>query len=127
MLLTANQALVRPDGLVDASGMGWSGIRLPSPPVALILLIKVPYDQLAVDHDVRIQLRDADHRDLDVGIAFDLSLPHDDARPAGAAVDYARVVEVAAGLPLDPGATYEWVASIDGSERATRVIHTMPN
>lgn len=124
-LLTANQAMVREDGLVDASGLGWSGLRLPSPPVALILIIKIPYDQLAMDHQVRIQLRDADHRELDIGMVFELSLGQDGSRPAGAAVDYARVIDVPADLPLLPDSTYEWVVNIDGTEFATRIIHTL--
>ena len=125
MLLTANQARMRDDGLVDASGMGWSGIRLPTPPIALILIIKLPFDQLATDHRVRIHLRDADRRDIDIGMAFDLQLPLDDRRPTGAAADYASVIDFPSDLPLEPDSTYEWVVSIDNVEVATRPIHTL--
>jgi hypothetical protein len=60
ILLPASSAESAPNGLVHALGMGWSVTVSPTPPAALIVLLKVPWDQTNHRHGFRLSLVDGD-------------------------------------------------------------------
>jgi hypothetical protein len=130
-LLLANSAEPTPTGTVSALGIGWSMISTPTPPVALVILIKVPWDVTNVKHELLLKLVDADGHDVMLGVTpfgdpapleirgeFEVGRPA--GLPHGTAIDQAMPINVGAGLPLVPGLSYEWRLIIDGEERAAR-------
>ncbi len=67
VLLLANSAEVSPQGMVSGLGIGWSVTSSPTAPAALILMIKVPWDQTNVKHAALLRLVDADGHDVRLG------------------------------------------------------------
>src|SRR3954451_13840437 len=91
-LLLANSALQSPDGLISALGIGWSVTTSPTSPCALLLFVKVPWDQTNVKHRAVLDLLDADGAPalLDGG-PVQVTMEFETGRPPG----------VPSGTPID--------------------------
>ena len=125
VLLLADAAQVSPDGAkVHALGLGWDATGTPTPPVTLVVLIKVMWHETNERHHFVLQLRDADghgvslqgpHGDQLVQVEGDFEVGRAPGIPSGTT----QTVKLAAGvgsMPLPPG-RYEWHASIDGETK----------
>jgi hypothetical protein len=129
-VLLADAAVASPDGKVHTLGLGWSITGTPTPPAALVLLIKVPWDQTNRKHKAKIELVDADGRLVNLGVgpdgsrqAFSVEGEFEAGRPAGLPpgtdVDAQLAIGLAPGMPLLPGQTYEYRLEIDGHHEET--------
>lgn len=121
-------------------GIGWSVCSTPTPHMALVILIKVPWDQTNQEHILTLELVDADGRpvmmDVDeqgnpTGLRIDIGF--EVGRPPGvlpgSPIDLAQSINVDAGMPLAPDQNYEWRLEIDGAAvtaRSFRVSSTPP-
>ena len=136
VLLLANSAEDH-GGMVSALGLGWSVTGSPTPPMALVLLIKVPWDQTNRRHDVRIQLVDSDGQPplivhdeagnpapVQVDGQFEVGRPA--GLPHGTPIDNTLVVSLPPGMPLRPGHMYEWRVHVDGDVVTTRSFFVRP-
>lgn len=128
VLLLANSAEQSPGGTISALGIGWSLVTTPTPPAALILLVKVPWDQTNVKHVAVLHLVDADGETVSLGpdivrtaplridIEFETGRPPGLAR--GTAIDWAQSINIGS-LPL-PSGRYEWRLTIDEAHAGRR-------
>jgi hypothetical protein len=131
IVLLADSAQVDPSKKVHALGLGWSVTTTPTPPATLVVLLKVPWSETNVRHDVSLHLVDADGhpvmvsgsddeaRPLVVSASFEVGRPA--GTPAGTPVDEAFAVNLGAGLALNAGQSYEWQLEIDGQRDAAWV------
>lgn len=138
ILLLANSAEGTPTGTVSALGLGWSVIGTPTPPTAMVILIKVPWDQTNVRHQLLLRLADADGgvgvmipqpptgelAPLEVRAEFEVGRPP--GLPHGTDIDQALALNIGAGLPLIPGHSYQWRLDIDDEPAATRSFFVRP-
>ena len=131
ILLLPNSAEATSVGTVSALGIGWSMVSTPTPPTAVIIFIKVPWDQTNTRHQLRLHLVDADGNDvmiaqtptgeaapLEVQADFEVGRPP--GLPHGTDIDQVMSLNIAAGMPLIPGETYQWRVQINGEEKAAR-------
>lgn len=130
-LLLANSAEPTPTGSVSALGIGWSITGSPTPSAALVVLIRVPSDATNVKHEMLLKLVDADGHDVMLGetpfgdrapmeIRGEFEVGRPVGVPRGTSIDQPMAINIGAGLPLVPGASYEWWLIIDGDELASR-------
>lgn len=120
-LLLSDYAVVS-DGKLTIVGGGWS-LRTADPaPSAVAVYIQVPWDQANVNHDLRLELLDADGGpvlDPD-GNAILLSQSFQVGRPPGlkpgTQLDHFLAL-VLGPLPLEAGSQYEWRLTIDGESK----------
>jgi hypothetical protein len=131
-LLLANSAEAGPNGTVSALGIGWSITGTPTPPIALVLLIKVPWDQTNVKHRLTLKLVDSDGHDVMLGqtqlggdpapllIDGEFEVGRPPGLPHGTPIDQAMPITIGPGLPLIPGRGYQWRLEIDGDAVASR-------
>lgn len=121
-LLLADSALQSPDGKVHALGLGWSVTKAPTPPAAILLLIKVPWDQANRKQKFVLQLLDTDSQqvmlpgpmgDQPVRVEGEFESGRPAGLPSGVPLDVQLVIPVAAGLPLTPG-VYVWQLEVQG-------------
>ncbi len=102
-------------------GGGWS-ISGPDPsPSAIALLIKVPWDQANLNHEMRLDLVDADGQPVMVGaqgeelepvvIHNDFEVGRAPGMTPGTPIDISMAINLAP-LPLRPGTRYEWRLTI---------------
>lgn len=136
-LLLANSAETAPTGLVYALGLGWSVTSTPTPPAALVVLIKVPWSETNSQHQFTIRLVDTDGHDVMLGQdqagnatglqmegQFEAGRPP--GLPHGTAIDQILAVNLGPGMPLQPGQTYQWRLEINGEEAATATFFVRP-
>jgi len=127
-LLLANSAEGHAqNGMVNALGLGWSVTGTPTPPAALVLMVKVPWDQTNVQHQVVLVLVDQDGHPASINeqggnIRIDGSF--EAGRPTGiipgTPIDASLVINLTPGMLLTPGAAYQWRVEIDGEVVASR-------
>jgi hypothetical protein len=131
VVLLANSAEATSVGTVSALGIGWSVTGTPTPPTAIIILIKVPWDQTNTQHILRLHLVDSDGNDvmmahaptgedapLEIQADFEVGRPA--GLPRGTDIDHVIPLSIAPGMPLIPGQIYQWRLQIDGEEKAAR-------
>ncbi|MGH3329096.1 MAG: DUF6941 family protein [Streptomycetales bacterium] len=125
-LLLADAANRDADGKVNALGMGWSITSAPTPPMALIMLFKVPWDETNRKHHLRLSLVDSDGQPVEVPapmgtgpieVRGEFEAGRPPGVPKGTAIDMSQVVPVGPGIPLRPGHTYQWRLEIDDQPR----------
>jgi len=127
-LLLANSAEGHANsGMVNALGLGWSVTGTPTPAAALVLLLKVPWDQTNVRHSALIDLLDADGQQAAIdgaGKHVQIQAEFEVGRPAGLVhgipIDQAVVINLPPGMRLTSGASYQWRVQINGEVVATR-------
>ncbi|HET7689263.1 MAG TPA: hypothetical protein VFK41_02725 [Nocardioidaceae bacterium] len=127
-LLLANSAEEHANkGMVNALGLGWSVTGTPTPPISLVLMIQVPWDQTNIKHQVVIDLLDADGHPATVdggGSGIRIEGTFEAGRPAGSPhgvpIDTAMIVNLGPGMTLSAGASYQWRVQIDGEVATTR-------
>lgn len=110
---------------MHALGLGWSMTGVPTSPIALVVFIKVPWDQSNIKHSIKIELVDGDGhlaqvvQDPSSGqtgqivIEGDFETGRPPGLPAGTAIDQQMAVQLGP-LILPPNQTYEWRMSING-------------
>lgn len=115
------------NGKISVLGMGWSVIGSPTPPIALIVVIDVPWDQTNVKHKLEIDLLDADGKAVSFQqgpLGQQLPAVHIDAEfetgrppgvPSGTPLREALTIGLGPGMPLKPGEKYEFHLTIDGA------------
>ena len=125
LLLLADAAEVA-NGKISALGAGWSVIGTPSPPMALAVMIDVPWDQTNTKHKLEIELLDADGKPvsfqqgplgqplpaLRVEAEFETGRPP--GVPSGTPLRHNLSIGLAPGMPLKGGEKYEFHMTIDG-------------
>ncbi|HSV38181.1 MAG TPA: hypothetical protein VLI04_05425 [Nocardioidaceae bacterium] len=127
-LLLANSAESHAQsGMVNALGLGWSVTGTPTPPAALVLMVKVPWDQTNIRHKVELELVDQDGHPAtinDQGGTVRVDGSFEAGRPAGiipgTPIDTTLVINLSPGMALTAGAAYQWRVEIDGEVVASR-------
>lgn len=120
-VLLADAAQRDQSGKVHALGIGWSNTTTPLPPHAVVLLVKVPWDQANKKHKFEVELTDADGHPITstgpvgeqpVRVAGDFEAGRPPGLPAGSPLDLALTFNTGGGLPLPPG-RYTWILKIN--------------
>lgn len=126
-VLLADFAQTDPSGKVNALGMGWSVTRSPTSPMAVIVFVKVGWNETNRAHTMSVSLLTADGAHavtvpgpvgevpLQVQGEFEVGRPA--GLPEGSTIDHALAVNIQP-LPLEPG-RYEWRLTIDDREDET--------
>jgi hypothetical protein len=116
---------------VHALGVGWSVTGSPTPPMAVVALVKVPWDQSNIRHTAVLALVDADGQPVTVPgpagpqalrIEQEFEVGRPVGIPRGMEIDHSLCVNLGPGLPLLPGSAYEWRLTLDGDEDAAEVV-----
>jgi hypothetical protein len=125
-ILLADAAQRSPDGKIHALGLGWTVTSTPLPPQAVVVFIKVPWDQANELHHAVLTMIDEDGRPVlpqgadggQVEIHADFETGRPAGVPRGMPLDVALSFAIAAGMPLAPGG-YVWRLEIDGEAQET--------
>ena len=127
VVMLADSAQTDPASKVHALGLGWSVTTSPTPPAAVVVLMKVPWTQTNTLHRLTLRLVDADGRpapDAQQGMEplvltaeFEVGRPP--GLPEGMAIDQSFTVGLPPGLPLTPGQVYEWRLDVDDRHEET--------
>jgi hypothetical protein len=125
-ILLADAAQRSSDGKISALGLGWTVTTTPLPPQAVVVFIKVPWDQANEVHHAVLTLVDEDGRPAapqgsdggEIAIATDFETGRPAGVPKGMPLDVALTFAIAPGLPLPPGG-YVWRLDIDGEGQET--------
>jgi Family of unknown function (DUF6941) len=118
-------------GLVSALGLGWSVTSSPTPPFAIIIFIKVPWDVANVRHRAVLDLltSDGDPAHDVTGLPLNALIEFETGRPPGLTpgtpIDWTQALNIAS-ISLEPGC-YEWRLEIDGKPAARRPFTVRPN
>lgn len=117
-MLLADSAQVA-EGKLYILGGGLSAIGPHPQPLALAILIEVPWDRANKVHDWKIELLDADGTPVMAGdMPVLVGGEFEAGRPAGAEPGAPLPVPLAiniSALPVEPGQTYLWRIAINGS------------
>lgn len=113
-------------GKVNALGLGWSVTGTPTPNHAVVLVLRVGWDETNVNHHLVLRLLTADgvnavevptpfgSQPLTVEIDLEVGRPPGLAR--GSSVDHSLAVNIGPGMPLTAG-RYEWRLLINDEQR----------
>lgn len=124
-ILLADFAQADGQGKIGALGLGWSVTGTPTPPQAVIVLLRVGWTEANRPHKLEVSLLTADgenavmapgpfnEQPLKVEATFEVGRPV--GIPEGSDIDHNLAVGIGAGLPLEAGRRYEWRLSIDGT------------
>lgn len=125
-LLLADFAQAEPStGKVNALGLGWSVTSTPTPHHALVVVLKVGWDETNASHHMILRLLTADGQQADVPTPFGVQpltveVDFEVGRPPGTmrgqSIDHSTAINVGPGLPLTPG-RYEWRLQIGDEQR----------
>ncbi|MCU0272467.1 MAG: hypothetical protein MUE34_04465 [Acidimicrobiales bacterium] len=119
-MLLADAAQVA-DGKLYVLGGGITSIGPDPQPLAIALLLAVPWDRANIPHDWRLDLVDEDGRSVEVGgHPVAVAGRFEAGRPAGVRPGTPLTVPVAIGfngLPVQAGRRYRWQLAIDGTSR----------
>jgi len=113
-------------GKLYISGGGWS-VTGPDPVAfAIAIDVKVPWHAIEQEHEMRLELLDADGRPVEVEtpdgsqpLVFETTFgvaPTPGVKP-GTPIDFAFAINVAPQPAIEPGGRYEWRLTIDGETR----------
>jgi hypothetical protein len=127
-VLLADFAQTDLSGRVNALSMGWSVTQTPTSNMAVVVMVKVGWNETNRKHRLSLNLLTADGQHaVQVPTPFgvqplqvegEFEVGHPAGLPEGSTIDHALAVNVAPGLPLAPG-RYEWRLKIDDVENAT--------
>lgn len=125
-VLLADFAQSDSSGKVNALGLGWSVTGIPTPHHAVVIILRVGWDETNIKHRLALRLLTADglnavevptpfgSQALTVEAEFEVGRPPGIAQ--GSSIDHSLAINVGPGLPLTPG-RYEWRLHIDDRER----------
>ena len=126
-LILADFAQADGTGKIGALGIGWSTTTTPTPPHAVVVLLKVGWNETNRPHKLELTLLTADGHQavmtpglvgphpLSVEATFEVGRPVD--IPEGSDIDHNLAINVGAGLSLEPNTRYEWRLTIDSVHR----------
>ena len=125
VLLLADAATQDSHGKVSALGLGWSVTSSPTPPAALVLFMKVPWNLANQKHRLEMRLVDEDGRPAGPGpeglnIQGEFEVGRPPGLPQGTDIDNAIVLNLPAGLELGTDRGYEWRVEVNGDIVARR-------
>lgn len=124
-VLLADFAQSDSSGKVNALGLGWSVTTTPTPNHAVVVILRVGWDETNINHHLALRLLTADglnavevptpfgSQPLTVEIDVEVGRPPGLAH--GSSIDYSLAINIGPGLPLVPG-RYEWRLQIGGNE-----------
>jgi hypothetical protein len=124
-VLLADFAQTDGSGKVTAIGLGWSVISTPTPHHAVVVMLRVRWDEANMKH--RLQLRlltPADENTVTVptpsgpqplGVEAEFEVGRPENLPAGSTIDHAFAINIGPGIALEPG-RYEWRLQIGDRE-----------
>jgi hypothetical protein len=117
-MLLADAAQVA-DGKLYILGGGLQLIGSNPQPLAIALLLRVPWDRANISHDWQLELLDEDglpvmHGDAPVMVAGQFEAGRPPGWPAGTALPVPLGITFHA-LPVEPGHRYTWRLAIDGN------------
>ncbi|WP_328494953.1 hypothetical protein OHS59_21005 [Streptomyces sp. NBC_00414] len=124
-LSLAQAANIDVSGHLNALGLSWEIIGpSPLPAFVVVAVVRVPPDQSKQALRAELRLVDASGQDVTLGdgserkmlIQDTITVPPASERPAGLSGGAAMIVEMSAGLVLDPG-LYEWILTVSGESR----------
>lgn len=124
-VLLADFAQADASGKVNALGLGWSVASTPIQNHAVVIMLKVGWDETNTPHHLTLNLLTTDGANaVDVPTPFgpqplQVEMDFEVGRPPGlvrgSTIDHAAAINVG-GLPLQPG-RYEWRLQIDDEQR----------
>lgn len=124
-ILLADFAQADASGKVNALGLGWSVTGTPIPNHAVVIMLKVGWDETNAPHHLTLDLLTADGAHaVDMPTPFgpqplQVEMDFEVGRPPGlvrvSTIDHAAAINVGS-LPLQPG-RYEWRLRIDDEQR----------
>lgn len=121
-ILLADSAQVA-DGKLYILGGGLNAIGPHPQPLAIAILIEVPWDRANISHDWKIELLDADGMPVMAGdMPVLVGGEFESGRPAGAEPGSPLPVPLAiniSALPVDAGRSYAWRLAINGTSEPT--------
>ncbi|MFT4299669.1 MAG: hypothetical protein QM597_08550 [Aeromicrobium sp.] len=129
-LLLADHAQQESGGKVHALGLGWTTTRTPTPPQAVVVLLRVPWNETNTRHRLTLSLVDTDGRPVIVGqgpqgrpqplqIQHEFEVGRPVGVPAGFEIEYSLTTQLGPGMPLEAGKVYEWRLDINGVHEDT--------
>jgi hypothetical protein len=138
-VLLADSAQTDPANKVHALGLGWSVTSTPTPPSAVVVLIKVPWHATNMKHSFDLRLLDGDGQAVMLGkdpmtgeaapllAQGDFEVGRPPGLPHGMPIDQAFALNIGS-LELRPGQIYEWRLEIDGhhQEEWSAKFYTRP-
>jgi hypothetical protein len=113
-------------GKVNALGLGWSVTVTPTPHHAVVVILRVAWDEANIKHHLTLRLLTADglnavevptpfgSQPLVVEAEFEIGRPPGLAH--GSSIDHSLAINVGSGLPLAAG-RYEWRLQVDDEQR----------
>lgn len=125
-VLLADFAQADSSGKVNALGLGWSITTSPTPNHAVVVILRVGWDETNVKHTLNLRLLTEDGSDavevptpfgsqpLMVEVEFEVGRPPGLAH--GSSIHHSLAINVGPGLPLTPG-RYEWRLEINKNQR----------
>ena len=128
-LFLADAAQADAAGKVSALGLGWNRCSTPTPPLSLVILLDIAWDESNRPHKLKIELLTTDAEPVMVPgpvgpqpISFEAVA--EAGRPAGlirgSDLRMPMTLGITGGLELAPG-RYEWRVTVEGFEDATAV------
>lgn len=126
-VLLADFAQSDNSGKVNALGLGWSVTGTPTPNHAVVIVLRVGWDEANIGHHLVLRLLTADgfnavevptpfgSQPLVVEVGFEVGRPPGLAQ--GSTIDHSLAINIGPGLPLTPG-RYEWRLQINDREQA---------
>jgi hypothetical protein len=124
-VLLADFAQTDQSGKVNALGLGWSVTVAPTPNHAVVVMLRVGWDEANVQHHLTLSLLTADGANaveaptpfgpqpLQIEMDFEVGRPP--GLPRGSTIDHSVAINVGPGLALEPG-RYEWRLQVDDTQ-----------
>lgn len=135
-LSLANSAEAAPNGLIHALGLGWDQTSTPTPPMAIVLMLRVPWDLTNKPLPIEIKLIDEDGYEPLLGqdpagnpapimIQTELEVGRPAGVKPGSSLPVNQVLNLGPGLPLVPK-RYEWKLTVSGEHIASHTFVAVP-
>ncbi len=127
-MLLADSAQADVSGKAHALGLGWNIASTPTPPMALLLLIEVGWNEANERHRISAELHDEDGSpvlvpgDGGVHVPIRFEGDYEVGRPPGSVpgmpLGIPIVINVGPGIPLQSGKRYRWHVENSGEPGA---------
>lgn len=124
-VLLADFAQTDSTGKVNALGLGWSVVSTPTPHHAVVVILRVGWNETNRKHHLTLSLLTADGKDAvqvptpvgtqPLAVEADFEVGRPPGLPPGSSIDHSMAINISAGLPLTPG-RYEWRMRIGDME-----------